>query len=60
MAELEATDAEIGQLTGRDPEQAAEWRQGAEIDPDARVLLRSFLADDPHAGRLALERLRQR
>jgi hypothetical protein len=59
MAALDATAAEVGNLIGRDPEQIEAMRKGdAEIDPDARVLLRTFLADDPHAASAALQRLR--
>jgi hypothetical protein len=61
MAELEATDIEVGALIDRDPEEVAAWRRGkAVIDDEARVLLRSFLADDPHAAARALERIRTR
>jgi hypothetical protein len=59
MATLDATDAEVGELIGRSPEQIEAMRKGdTEIDAETRILLRPFLADDPHAGGLALEKLR--
>lgn len=59
MAELSAGDEEVAALVGVEPGEVRDWRQGkAEIDPEARVKLRPFLADDPHAAALALERER--
>lgn len=60
MAELEATDIEVSALIDRDAQEIHEWRQGkAEIDAEAAILLRSFLADDPAAATAALERIRR-
>jgi hypothetical protein len=61
MRDLEATAAEVGALIDRSPEEVEAMRKGdAEIDPATRVLLRTFLADDPQGARAALQRLRGR
>jgi hypothetical protein len=59
MRVLEATDAEVGQLIDKSAQQVEAMRKGdIEIDSDTSVLLRTFLADDPHAAHLAIEKLR--
>lgn len=60
MAALEASDAEVAKLIGCDPEQVEAMRHGdTEIDPEAAVKLRPFLADDDTAARAALARIRR-
>lgn len=58
MAELSASDDEVGAIIGRDPKTVREWRQGkADIDAESQVLLRPFVAADPSAAERALERV---
>lgn len=60
MTALEAADTEVGALIDRDAEEVAAWRHGdAEIDAEAAVLLRPFLADAPQAAQAALQRIRR-
>lgn len=61
MAALSASDEEVGAIVGRESGEVCDWRHGkTEIDADARVLLRAFLADDPSAASRALESIRTR
>lgn len=60
MAALGASDEEVGALIDRDPAEVFSWRHGeAEIDAEAAVKLRPFLADDDSAAQAALDRIRR-